>query len=191
MPRCLWHFVKHPECIARFGMISSLHCELGLLTKPPCPLIFPLSLTLSCCLPTSPERSGVPWHFTELLVGAQWARPERANCSRAPEPTRWPPWFWPALQRHATRYPPRSIAPSRPGSQQHRRQSSWWHAGGRNASRPGRCRPSRQRLPPASWSSACSSTASSRRPTSLPCGAPTSTTPPPPIPRRPAAPWPT
>ena len=41
LPWCLWHFVKHPVCMASFGMISSLHCELELLTYPACPKDLP------------------------------------------------------------------------------------------------------------------------------------------------------
>ena len=48
----------------------------------------------------------MPRHYAEHLQCMLWTRPERAYCSRAPEPTRWPPRPWPALQHHATRSPP-------------------------------------------------------------------------------------
>ena len=48
LPRCLWHFVKHPVCTTRFGMISSLHCELDPLTRPACHMDLPKPIAPPC-----------------------------------------------------------------------------------------------------------------------------------------------
>ena len=83
----------------------------------------------------------------------------------APEPTRWPPWLWPTRQHLATHSPPRSIAPSHPGTLQRRRQGIF---GGTPASTArlchGRRRQSHLRSPARPWSSAHSSASSCRHP---------------------------
>ena len=38
LPMCIWHSVEHLVCTATFGKLSGLHCGLGPLTYPPCPL---------------------------------------------------------------------------------------------------------------------------------------------------------
>ena len=75
-----------------------------------------------------------------------WTRPERAYCSHAAEPTRWPPRLWPALQNLTTRSPPRSIAPNHPGTLQRRRQGVF---GGTPASAAAPATGSAAQTPPA------------------------------------------
>ena len=90
-----------------------------------------------------------------------WARPERANCSHAAEPTRWPPRLWPAMQNLATCSPSLSYAPSRPSP----RPASQVLAAAAARQPLAMSVPSKP-LPLATcpWSSALSSTSSCRHP---------------------------
>ena len=108
--------------MASFDMILSLHCDLAPRIILACPLGFQLLLTWVCYLPASTATSSMLWHFVEHIQCVHWTRPERAYCSHAAAPTRWPPRLWPALQNLATRSPPRSIAPNHPGTLQRRCQ---------------------------------------------------------------------
>ena len=149
MPKCPWHFVKHLVCMASFDMFLSLHCDLAPRIILACPLGFQLLLTWVCYLPASTATSSMLWHFVEHTQCVHWTRPERAYCSHAAEPTRWPPRLWPALQNLATRSPPRSIAPNHPGTLQRHHQGV---LGGTPASAVRLChgkrRPSLARSPP-------------------------------------------
>ena len=107
MPKCPWHFVKHLVCMASFDMFLSLHCDLAPRIILACPLGFQLLLTWVCYLPASTATSSMLWHFVEHTQCVHWTRPERAYCSHAAEPTRWPPRLWPALQNLAKQPPPR------------------------------------------------------------------------------------
>ena len=109
-------------------------------------------------MPASTATSSMLWHFVEHTQCVHWTRPERAYCSHAAEPTRWPPRLWPALQNLATRSPSLSYAPSRsspcPASQE------LAAAAARQPCAVQR-RPSHSRSPPGPWNSACSSAAMS------------------------------
>ena len=100
----------------------------------------------------------MPWHCVEHLVCVHWTRPERAYCSRAPEPTRWPPRLWPALQNLATYSPSHHYAPSRSSP---RPASQELAAAAPRQPCALQRRPSHPGSPPAPVSSACSSAASS------------------------------
>ena len=140
--------------MASFDMILSLHCDLAPRIILACPLGFQLLLTWVCYLPASTATSSMLWHFVEHTQCVHWTRPERANCSHAPEPTRWPPWLWPTQQHHATRSPSLSYAPSRPSP-----RPAGQALAAADARQP--CtvqrRPSHSRSPPGPWNSACSS----------------------------------
>ena len=114
MPKCPWHFVKHLVCMASFDMLLSLHCDLAPRIILACPLGFQLLLTWVCYLPASTATSSMLWHLVEHTQCMHWTRPERVYCSRAPEPTRWPPRLWPALQNLTTRSPSHRNTPSSP-----------------------------------------------------------------------------
>ena len=108
----------------------------------------------------------MPWHFAEHLVGMHWARPERANCSRAHEPPRRAPVLaHTAGPRHALPASPQHDSPPwRPTAPPP--EHFWRHAGvGRQPCAVQR-RPSHPGSPPGPLNSSSSSTSvspSSRR----------------------------
>ena len=82
----------------------------------------------------------MPRHCVEHLVCVHWTRPERANCSHAPEPTRWPHGFGPLCSTTprapllaATRQAA-PAAPGRPSASRRRRPTASAHVGAAKAS---------------------------------------------------------
>ena len=47
-PRCTQHSVEHLVCTVCFDMSFCLHCELGHLTKPACPMVLPQPIATPC-----------------------------------------------------------------------------------------------------------------------------------------------
>ena len=125
--------------MASFDMILSLHCDLAPRIILACPLGFQLLLTWVCYLPASTATSSMLWHLVEHTQCVHWTRPEHANCSHAPESTRWPHGFGPLCSTTprapllaATRQAA-PAAPGRPSASCRRRPTASAHVGAAKA----------------------------------------------------------
>ena len=167
MPKCIWHSVEHLVCTVIFGKLSCLHCGLGPLTDPPCPLSALLSLPPSCAVPAPPSSSRARWHFVEQVPCVLWARPERTFCTRAHYAdtthcrTRRDPTLAPSASlSHALVAPPAPRSLWRPAAPL---AAPWRHAGIGSGLCHVRRRPSHQRTTAAPEHRPCLSSRSSER----------------------------